>query len=62
MDSVLNRLEPLTVGSMVLATLQDHEQGLHVEAATVDPDSQTFTIHVSHKVRRPTRCAWFVLD
>jgi hypothetical protein len=30
--------------------------------AAVDLGSQTITIHVSHKVRRPTRCAWFVLD
>lgn len=54
----------LSKTSMVLATLQDHRPGVHVEAAYVlepGPDG-LITIRLSSAVDEETRVAWLVLD
>ena len=50
--------------SMVLATLQDHRPGVHVEAAYVlEPGPEgLITIRLSSAVEEETRVAWLVLD
>ena len=58
---------PVTGGlkenSMVLATLQDHVPGVHVESASVlDADGGLIVVRLNQAVAEPTRVAWFVLD
>jgi hypothetical protein len=53
----------VTEGSMVLATLQDHMPGLHVEAASVlDTEEGLIVVRLNQAVAEPTRVAWLVLD
>lgn len=49
--------------SFVLATLQDHVPGLHVESASVlDVDKGLIVVRLNQAVAEPTRVAWLVLD
>ena len=49
--------------SMVLATLQDHRPGVHVEAAHVlDVDDGLIVVRLNQAVAEQTRVGWMVLD
>lgn len=49
--------------SLVLATLQDHHPGVHVESASVlDAGKSTVVVRLNQAVPEPTRVAWLVLD
>jgi hypothetical protein len=49
--------------SMVLATLQDHRPGVHVEAAHVlDVDDGLIVVRLNQAVAEQTEVAWIVLD
>ena len=53
----------LSEGSLVLATLQDHFPGVHVEAASVlDAKEGLAVIRLNQAVPEPARVAWIVLD
>jgi len=53
----------LNEGSLVLATLQDHVPGVHVEAASVlDAADGLIVVRLNQAVAEPARVAWFVLD
>ena len=55
----------LTKKSLVLATLQDHFPGVHVEAATVldtTAENETILIRLNQAVPEPARVAWLILD
>ena len=55
----------LTKRSLVLATLQDHFPGVHVEAASVldtTADSETILVRLNQAVPEPARVAWLILD
>jgi hypothetical protein len=53
----------LTEGSLVLATLQDHFPGVHVEAASVlDAADGLIVVRLNQAVPEPARVAWIVLD
>jgi hypothetical protein len=53
----------LTEKSLVLATLQDHFPGVHVESASVlDTDDGLIVIRLNQAVPEPARVAWIVLD
>ena len=55
----------LTKKSLVLATLQDHFPGVHVEAASVldtTADSETILVRLNQAVPEPGRIAWLILD
>ena len=53
----------LTENSMVLATLQDHFPGVHVEAASVlDAKQGIVVVRLNQAVSEPARVAWLVLD
>ena len=52
----------LTEGSLVLATLQDHVPGVHVESAAVlDVADGLIVVRLNQAVPEPARVAWFVL-
>src|SRR5262245_34948227 len=53
---------PLTSASLVLATLQQQVDGVHVEAAVPDVDGRSFTVHLNRKALRPMTLGWFVVD
>jgi hypothetical protein len=49
--------------SLVLATLQDHRPGVHVEAAYVlDAEDGLIVVRLNQAVAEQTKVAWFVLD
>ena len=49
--------------SLVLATLQDHFPGVHVESASVlDTDEGLIVVRLNQAVPEPARVAWIVLD
>jgi len=49
--------------SLVLATLQDHFPGVHVESAAVlDTDEGLIVVRLNQAVPEPARVAWIVLD
>lgn len=55
----------LTKKSLVLATLQDHHPGVHVEAASVldtSKGNETILVRLNQAVPEPTRVAWLILD
>jgi hypothetical protein len=55
----------LTKKSIVLATLQDHFPGVHVEAATVldtTKDNETILVRLNQAVPEPARVGWLILD
>jgi hypothetical protein len=53
----------LTEGSMVLATLQDHIPGVHVEAASVlDASQGLIVVRLNQAVSETARVAWIILD
>jgi len=53
----------LTEKSLVLATLQDHFPGVHVESASVlDAEDGLIVVRLSQAVAEPARVAWIVLD
>jgi hypothetical protein len=55
----------LTRKSLVLATLQDHFPGVHVEAASVldtAAGNETILIRLTQAVPEPARVAWLILD
>lgn len=55
----------LTNKSLVLATLQDHHPGVHVEAASVletSKGNETILVRLNQAVPEPTRVAWLILD
>jgi len=52
----------LSQGSLVLATLQDHVPGVHVESASVlDAADGLIVVRLNQAVPEPARVAWFVL-
>jgi len=53
----------LSETSLVLATLQDHVAGVHVESASVlDAKDGLIVVRLNQAVPEPTRVAWIVLD
>jgi hypothetical protein len=53
----------LSEDTLVLATLQDHFPGVHVEAAGVlDAEEGLIVVRLSQAVPEPARVAWLVLD
>ena len=55
----------LTEKSLVLATLQDHFPGVHVEAASVldtTAEARLIVVRLNQAVPEPARVAWLVLD
>jgi hypothetical protein len=49
--------------SLVLATLQDHNPGIHVESASVlDADDGTIVVHLNQALPQPAKVGWIVLD
>ena len=53
----------LSESSLVLATLQDHFPGVHVESASVlDPSEGLVVIRLNQAVPEAARVAWMVLD
>lgn len=53
----------LSDSSLVLATLQDHVPGVHVESASVlDAADGLIVVRLNQAVAEPARVAWFVLD
>lgn len=58
---------PVTGGlndrSLVLATLQDHHPGVHVESASVlDPEEGIIVVRLNQALPEPARVGWLVLD
>jgi len=56
------RISDLTNASFVLATLQDVVDHVVVEAVSLNPSANEFTIRLSGPVSGPARVAWLVLD
>ena len=53
----------LNQNSLVIATLQDHFPGVHVESASVlDAGSATIVVRLNQAVPEPARVAWLILD
>ena len=53
----------LNKSSLVIATLQDHHPGVHVESASVlDAGRSTIVVRLNQAVPEPTRVAWLILD
>jgi hypothetical protein len=53
----------LTDKSLVLATLQDHFPGVHVESASVlDPEEGLVVVRLNQAVPEPAKVGWLVLD
>ncbi|MEX1344894.1 MAG: hypothetical protein AB1Z63_09510 [Candidatus Limnocylindrales bacterium] len=53
----------LSKSSLVIATLQDHFPGVHVESAAVlDAGRNTIVVRLNQAVPEPARVAWIVLD
>lgn len=53
----------LNKSSLVIATLQDHFPGVHVESASVlDAGRNTIVVRLNQAVPEPARVAWIVLD
>ena len=49
--------------TFVLATLQDHHPGIHVESATVlDPDEAVIVVRLNQALAEPGTVGWIVLD
>ena len=53
-------VDGLTTSSLVLATLQQLEKGVHLAAAVPAPGS--FTVHLTAAPTTPLKIAWFVID
>ena len=56
------RISDLTNASFVLATLQDVVDHVVVEAVSLNPSANEFTIRLSGPVSGPAGVAWLVLD
>ena len=53
----------LSSGSFVLATLQDYNPGVHIEAATVlDVDEGLIVVRLNQALPQPAKVGWLVLD
>jgi hypothetical protein len=53
----------LNKNSLVMATLQDHFPGVHVESASVlDAGRNTIVVRLNQAVPEPARVAWMILD
>jgi len=53
----------LNQNSLVIATLQDHHPGVHVESASVlDAGRSTIVVRLNQAVPEPARVAWLILD
>jgi len=53
----------LSENSIVLATLQDHNPGVHVEAATVlDAEDGLIVVRLNQALSQPAKVGWIVLD
>lgn len=53
----------LNQNSLVIATLQDHHPGVHVESASVlDAGKSTIVVRLNQAVPEPARVAWLILD
>ena len=53
----------LSEGSLVLATLQDHVPGVHVESASVlDAEEGLVVVRLNQAVPEPAKVGWLVLD
>jgi hypothetical protein len=52
----------LTAGSLILAAIQRHVPGVHVEAAVPDVSRSEFTVHLNRAVAARTHVAWFVVN
>jgi len=53
----------LNKNSLVIATLQDHFPGVHVESASVlDAGTATIVVRLNQAVPEPARVAWMILD
>jgi hypothetical protein len=53
----------LSDGSIVLATLQDHNPGIHIEAANVlDAEEGLIVVRLNQALPRPGKVGWLVLD
>mgnify|MGYP001814598422 FL=1 len=53
----------LNKSSLVIATLQDHFPGVHVESASVlDAGRNTIVVRLNQAVPEPARVAWMILD
>ena len=62
-DFVIPVAGGVTEGSLVLATLQDHVPGIHVEAASVlDTEEGLIVVRLNQAVAEPAKVAWIVLD
>ncbi len=62
-EFVIPVLGGLSEKSLVLATLQDHRPGVHVEAAHVlDVDEGLIVVRLNQAVAEQTEVGWFVLD
>jgi hypothetical protein len=53
---------PLTLQSLVLATLQQRRDEACIEAAVPDPDNRRFTVHLNKRVSRGTTVAWIIIN
>ena len=53
-------VDGLTASSLVLATVQQLEKGVHLAAAV--PASGSFTVHLTAAPTTPLDVAWFVID
>lgn len=53
---------PLTAASLVLATLRQHQPGLHIEAAVPSPAKGSFTIYLNRQARAESQVAWLVVN
>ncbi len=52
---------PLTAASLVLATLQQNQAGVLVQAAVPNVAGSSFTVHLSKTVPARTKVAWFIV-
>ena len=53
----------LSEKSLVLATLQDHTPGVHVESASVlDKEEGLIVVRLNQAVSEPAKVGWLVLD
>lgn len=53
----------LSSSTFVLATLQDHRPGVHVESATVlDADEGRIVVRLNQALAEPAKVGWIVLD
>jgi len=61
-DIVIPVTGGLSEKSLVLATLQEHRPGVHVEAAYVLAEDERIVVRLNQAVSEQTKVAWIVLD